>query len=584
MDQYGIGRLPNLPGAFFEAVSRQPERPLFFAKRDGHWQGLSGDEAAAQVRRLANFLTDRGIAPGDRVVIAAENSPEWAIADLAIMSVGAIVVPTYTTNTVADHSYIMEHSGAVMAIVSSGALAERVLEAIPGTPVRQALLLDGADHAAPDGVAVASWPQAMAMEPVEIGDRVDAIKPGDTCCVIYTSGTGGRPKGVMLSHASIQANIDGAADLLAEGGASHGQRFLSLLPLSHSYEHTAGLHLPIQSDAEIWYCEGSDQIAGNLIEASPTVMLAVPRLYEVLHDRIQRGVQQKGGLSAKLLRMAVENGRRRLAGETRLPDRLLDPLLGLLVRRKVRKRLGGRLRYFVSGGAALNPDIGSFFLALGVRILQGYGQTEASPVISANRPSKIKIDTVGPALKGVEVGFSGDGEILVKGALLMKGYWRDEAATKSAIRDGWLHTGDLGSIDADGYITITGRAKEIIVNSGGDNIAPARVEGNLALEPEIEQVMVDGDKRPWLAAVVVPDGELRSNPDRKEVEAAVAAAVDRANARLSAFERVRRFILADEAFSTENSQMTATLKTRRHEVRAVYGERLDALYRGKPGP
>ena len=579
--RFGKDGRATLPGAFFEAVSRGPDRPLFTAKRDGRWQGMDRREAADRVRRLAGFLAECGIAPGDRVVIAAENGPEWAIADLAVMTVGAVVVPAYTTNTAADHAHIMGHSGAVMAMVSPGTILERVFEAAAGTKVRQILVLDGdapLPGGVPDGIAIARWPEAMAAEPAGTGAMVDAIEPGDTCCLIYTSGTGGRPKGVMLSHASIQANIDGAMDLLAEGGAGRGQRFLSLLPLSHAYEHTAGLHLPIQSDAEIWYCEGAEQIAANLAEASPTLMTAVPRLYEVLHERIRRGVAQKGGLSAKLFELAVETGRRRLAGGRRPLDRLVDPVLDILVRRKVRRRLGGRLRYFVSGGAALNPDIGTFFLALGVNILQGYGQTEASPVISANRPSRIKIDTVGPALRGVEVRTSDDGEILVRGQLLMKGYWRDDAATREAIRDGWLHTGDLGSVDADGYITITGRAKEIIVNSGGDNIAPVRVEGILALEPEIGQVMVDGDARPWLAAVVVPGEELLEGKDPKTVEAAVAAAVERANAGLSATERVRRFILADEPFTTENGQMTATLKTRRHVVRDVYGARLDALY------
>ena len=581
--RFGKDGRPNLPGAFFEAASRGPDRPLFTAKREGRWQGMSRSEAADRVRRLAGFLAGCGIAPGDRVVIAAENSPEWAIADLAVMTLGAVAVPAFTTNTIADHAHIIGHSGAVMAITSSGTLLERVLKASAGTEVRQILTLDEdtpLPGGAPRGIAIARWPEAMAAQPADTDAMVDAIEPGDTCCLIYTSGTGGSPKGVMLSHASIQANIDGAMDMLAEGGVGRGQRFLSLLPLSHAYEHTAGLHLPIQSDAEIWYCEGADQIAANLVEASPTLMTAVPRLYEVLHERIRRGVAQKGGLSAKLFELAVETGRRRLAGERRGLDRLVDPVLDLLVRRKVRRRLGGRLRYFVSGGAALNPDIGTFFLALGVDILQGYGQTEASPVVSVNRPSMIKIDTVGPALRGVEVRTSEGGEILVRGLLLMKGYWRDVAATREAIRDGWLHTGDLGSVDADGYITITGRAKEIIVNSGGDNIAPVRVEGVLALEPEIAQAMVDGDARPWLAAVVVPGEELRAQRDPKAVEAAVAAAVERANERLSAVERVRRFILADEPFTTENGQMTVTLKTRRHVVRDVYGKRLDALYSG----
>jgi long-chain acyl-CoA synthetase len=369
-------------------------------------------------------------------------------------------------------------------------------------------------------------------------------------------------------------------ELLAEGDVLENQRFLSLLPLSHSYEHTAGMHLPFQIMAEVWYCESTDQIANNLIEVSPTLMTAVPRLYEVLHDRIMRGVRAKGGMSEKLFNAAVRLGSKRLAGRHLLPHEfVLNLVVDRLVRTKVRDRLGGHLQYFISGGAALNPEIGNFFMALGINLLQGYGQTEASPLISANRPGQIKIETVGPVVAGVDLLIADDGEILVRGDLLMKGYWRDDAATMAAIRNGWLHTGDIGEIDADGYISITGRKKDIIVNSGGENIAPGRVEALLTIEPEIEQVMVDGDKRPWLSAVIVPSDDLRAiAPSPDALYTMIGEAVDRANSRLSQLERVRRYIIADEPFTTENGQMTATLKVRRHVVRELYGDRIDALY------
>jgi long-chain acyl-CoA synthetase len=269
-----------------------------------------------------------------------------------------------------------------------------------------------------------------------------------------------------------------------------------------------------------------------------------------------------------------------LAGKRLLPHEFfIDFLLERLVRQKIQARLGGKLKYFISGGAALNPEIGSFFMALGVKLLQGYGQTEASPVISANRPNKIKIETVGPPVSGVEVRFANDGEILVRGDLLMKGYWRDDHSTAAAIRDGWLHTGDIGSIDGDGYITITGRKKEIIVNSGGENIVPTRVEALLTIEPEIEQAMVDGDQRPWLAAVIVPSLEIRKNSNSEEaLRLLITETVERANSRLSQIERVRRFIIADDNFTIENSQLTPTLKVRRHIVKAQYKDRLAALY------
>ena len=574
----------NLPRAFFANVDAGGDRKLLFEKRDGEWQGHSWRKVADDVRRLASVLVQSGVEPGERVLVSAENRPEWAIADLAIMSIGAIVVPAYTTNTEDDHHYIMDHSGASVAITSGGMLATRIALAANRVSSLHSLIVMDDGFTPPDGLRpkLQFWNAAItgATALKDLDERIDIQRPDDVCCFIYTSGTGGRPKGVMLTHRSIQANLKAAIELLEEGNVVQNQRFLSLLPLSHSYEHTAGMHLPFQIMAEVWYCESTDQIANNLVEVSPTLMTAVPRLYEVLHDRIMRGVRAKGGVSEKLFMAAVRLGTKRLAGRHLLPHEfILNLIVDRLVRTKVRMRLGGQLQYFISGGAALNPEIGQFFMALGINLLQGYGQTESSPLISANRPGRIKIETVGPAVAGVDLRIANDGEILVRGDLLMKGYWRDEAATMAAIRDGWLYTGDLGEVDQDGYISITGRKKDIIVNSGGENIAPGRVEALLTIEPEIEQVMVDGDKRPWLSAVIVPSDDLRaiaSSPDA--LYTMIGEAVDRANSRLSQLERVRRYIIADEPFTTENGLMTATLKVRRHVVRDIYGDRIDALY------
>ena len=577
----------NLPAAFFANVEDGGDSKLLFEKVETEWRGHSWRSVADDVRRLAAVLVNSGVEAGDRVMISAENRPEWAIADLAIMSIGAIAVPAYTTNTEDDHHFIMDHSGATVVITSGGMLATRLaLAANRALSVHTMIVMSDA-FTAPDGFRpnLHYWGAAIAgADPLaDIDTRISAQRADDVCCFIYTSGTGGRPKGVMLTHRSVQANITAAIELLREGNVVDNQRFLSLLPLSHSYEHTAGMHLPFQIKAEVWYCESTDQIANNLVEVSPTLMTAVPRLYEVLHDRIMRGVRAKGGISEKLFMAAVKLGTKRYEGRRLLPHEVfINLLVDRLVRTKVRQRLGGKLNFFISGGAALNPEIGNFFMALGINLLQGYGQTESSPLISANRPNRIKIETVGPVVAGVDMRIADDGEILVRGDLLMKGYWRDEAATAAAIRDGWLHTGDLGNVDNDGYITITGRKKDIIVNSGGENIAPGRVEALLTIEPEIEQAMVDGDRRPWLSAVIVPSEELRNiatSPDA--LFTMVGEAVERANSRLSQLERVRRFIIADEPFSTENGEMTATLKVRRHVVRQVYGERIDALYPSK---
>jgi len=574
----------NLAAAFFENAAVLGDKPLLFHKNQGKWVGRNWNEVADAVRRLAAALVAAGIKPRDRIVISAENRPEWAIADLAVMSIGAIVVPAYTTNTEDDHVYIMEHSGAVIAITSGGALASRVaLAASRVQHVRMLITMDtGTKMPNLGNRPCHDWQSLLENnEPLtDIEDRIAQQNSDDTCCFVYTSGTGGRPKGVMLTHRSIQACIKASIEILHEGGVAENQRFLSLLPLSHSYEHTAGMHLPIQTKSEVWYCESAEQIGANLQEVSPSLMTAVPRLYDVLHERIMRSIRTKGGLSEKMFMETIRLGRKRLEGKTLLPHEfILNLFLEKLVRQKIQARLGGRLKYFISGGAALNPEIGSFFMALGVKLLQGYGQTEASPVISANRPGKIKIETVGPPVAGVEVRFADDGEILVRGDLLMKGYWRDDHSTAATIRDGWLYTGDIGSADEDGYITITGRKKEIIVNSGGENIVPSRVEALLTIEPEIEQAMVDGDRRPWLAAVIVPSDEARIKAGSDDaLKLLIAETVDRANSRLSQIERVRRFIIADEGFTNENNQLTATLKVRRHMVKAQYQDRLDALY------
>jgi long-chain acyl-CoA synthetase len=583
----------SLPAMFFEIAAQRGDRPFLWAKQKhgAPYQSLSWAEAARTVHRLGRGLIALGVAPGDRVALASENRSEWAIADLAIMSAGAITVPAYTTNTVDDNRHIFGNSGARIVIASKPPISERAAAAAAQVPSVQAVI--AMDEPPPEGAR--SWDSVLELgdaQPDDLDQRIGALTPDDVACIIYTSGTGGLPKGVLATHRNIIANCRGAYHLLEMLGLGD-EVFLSFLPLSHSYEHTAGLMFPISIGAQIYFAEGAETLAANLLEVRPTIMTAVPRLYETLHQRIRRGIEREKGLKRRLFEQAVTIGKKRLAGDRlTMTERLIDPLLERMVREKVRARFGGRLKAMVSGGAPLNPEIGGFFVALGVQLLQGYGQTEAAPVIACNPPGNIRIDSVGRPLDGVEVKIAEDGEILVFGDNVMKGYWNDPEATARTVSEGWLKTGDVGFLDDEGYLRITDRKRDFIKNSGGDMIAPAKIEGALTLASEIAQAMVSGDQRPHLVAILVPDPEFAAQfaPPRTELAAltdnpglikALGDVITRVNATLPPIERVRRFIIAQEPFTTANGQLTPTLKIRRHIVRTVYGAALEALYDNK---
>src|SRR5579863_1133626 len=598
-DRMDYASCRNLPAMFFEVARQRAARGFLWAKRDGHYRALSWTEAADAVSRLAQGLARLGIEPGDRVALVSENRPEWVVADLAIMTAGAVTVPAYITNTVEDNRHILGNSGARAVIVSTAALAARIIPAAAQVPSVHAVVAMEPVSDAPANLDLRNWADVLALGG-EAGDaldrsteeRVAALSPDDMACIIYTSGTGGVPKGVMLSHKNIIANCRGAYRLLEMLGLGD-EKFLSFLPLSHSYEHTAGMMFPISLGAEVYFAEGADTLATNLIEVRPTIMTAVPRLYETMHQRIRLAIDRERGLKRSLFERAVRVGRKRLAGEPlSVAERLIDPVLERLVRDKVRARFGGHLKAMISGGAPLNPEIGGFFVALGVQLLQGYGQAEAAPVICCNPPGAIRIDTVGPALDGVRVRIAEDGEILVAGDNVMKGYWNDPEATARTLVDGWLHTGDIGHLDPDGYLRITDRKRDFIKTSGGDMIAPARVEGALTLAPEIAQAMVFGDRRPYLVAVIVPDPDFASAylagqdapikldalAEDADFHHALGHVVERVNRGLAAAERVRRFVIAAEPFSLANAQLTPTLKIRRHAIREAYQAAFDTLY------
>jgi long-chain acyl-CoA synthetase len=424
--------------------------------------------------------------------------------------------------------------------------------------------------------------------------RIGGIGRDQTACIIYTSGTGGAPRGVMQHHGAILCNAAGAAEVLIEDFGIEDERFLSFLPLSHAYEHTGGQYLPISVGAEIFYSEGLEKLASNIEETRPTIMVVVPRLFEVLRSRILKQVEKQGKVANFLMDRALGIADKATEGKSRKRDKPMDFVLEKTLRPKIRGRFGGRIKAMVSGGAPLNPEVGNFFEAMGLTMLQGYGQTESGPVISCNRPKTgLKMDTVGPPLRGVEVKIAEDGEILVRGELVMHGYWRNKAETERTIQNGWLHTGDIGHLDEKNRIVITDRKKDMIVNDKGDNVAPQKLEGMLTLQPEIAQAMVSGDKRPYVVGLIVPDAEwalewARANDEKFDMTAlqdlpafksAVRAALDRVNKDLSVIEKVRQFAFADEPFSIDNEELTPKQSIRRHKIRDRYIDKINGLYR-----
>ena len=589
--------MTSLPGMFFAQAARLGDQPFLWAKIDGVYRPRTWATVCEQIIATAHGLKAAGTKPGDRIMLVAENRPEWFIADMAIMAIGAIAVPAYTTNTALNHLHILNNSGSTLAIVSTPQLAKRLISAASEANHKVTVyVMDEPEKTIPSDVPTLPWSDLVAAGAgqTEPPAESNTLKRDDVCALIYTSGTGGLPRGVMLTHGNILCNCLGATGVIETLGIGD-EVFLSFLPLSHAYEHCAGQFFPVSLGAQIYYAERVETLTTNLPEARPTVMTAVPRLYESMRQRILSGLKNQSAVRRKLFDLALALGRKRYETPEAMTiwDKAQDKVCDLLVRSKVSKRFGGRLKAMVSGGAPLNYDVGLFFIALGVPLFQGYGQTEAAPVISANLPKRIKLKTVGPPLKGVEVKIAADGEILVRGELVMKGYWNDPDATLLAIdKEGWLHTGDVGQIDDDGYIEITDRKKDIIVNSGGDNVSPQHIQGILCLEESIGQAMAYGDKKPYISALIVPDpdfaaawggthgvsGDLKTLSTNAEFRSVIVKAVEHANSQLSPVEKVRKFVIAPQQFSVENGQMTPTLKVRRHAIIKEYGAELDALY------
>ncbi len=573
------------------------EKPYLWKKSDGKYVSISWKETYTQVQKIAKGLTDLGILKGDRVVILSENRPEWQIADLAIMSIGAISVPAYTTSTTNDYAHIINHSEARCIIISSHHLTIKALPAvIKSLKCKNIIKIDEDEAEYNDPINIIKWREIIQNNnniEYSIIEEIKYQKRQDTACIIYTSGTGGNPKGVMLSHGAMLQNCAGAQELLKTIITDINEiRFLSWLPLSHSYEHTLQFFY-MGVGGQVYYAEGIDKLVINMGESKPHIMTAVPRFYDSLHMRISQGLKNQKKISQILFALTLKLGKKNYLNEKmNIFEKIFNKLLDKIVRKKVNKRFGGNLKALVSGGSALNFEVGLYLTALGLPLLQGYGQTETAPVVSANPPLKIKLDTVGPVFKGTEVKIAEDGEILVRGENVMNGYWNDPESTNNTIIDGWVHTGDIGEFDEDKYLKITDRKKDIIVNAGGDNISPSKIEAKLDILPEISQSMLYGDYKNYLVAIIVPNKEeslfwaKKNHKDENlsilikdnEFIKMIKEATQRVNNNLSVIEQIRKFVLIDHEFTIENGMMTPSMKVRRFKVKEKYKDELEKLY------
>jgi long-chain acyl-CoA synthetase len=577
------------------------KRPVMMHKVEGKYVEISYSDLRTMVVNCSLGLASLGVKHGDNIALISENRPEWVVSDLGIVSLGAVTVPLYTTLAPKQIEYILSNASVRLAIVSNQFQLNKVLKIFDEVKtLEQVIIISPKGDERNDKVSsladvLERGENAAKQKPTFYSDSVQQAKPDDLLTIIYTSGTTGDPKGVMLTHRNLVSNIHAAAEILP---FDHRDVFLSFLPLCHSFEKMAGYLTAMASGALIAYAESIETVRDNLLEVRPTVMTAVPRFFERLYDRIRKQVDSGPPLKRKIFYWSANVGRKvaaakRVGGVTPAL-KLQHALADVLVYKKFRHRLGGRLRFLVSGGAALAKELGEFFEAIGIQIIEGYGMTESSPVISVNRLGRYQFGTVGFAIPGIEVKIAADGEILTRGPHVMKGYWNNKQATEEAIdKEGWLHTGDIGTFDREGFLVITDRKKHLFVSSGGKNIAPQPIENLFLQSKYIDQFVLIGDRRMFLSALIVPDFEslkLHANKNgikysnesdlsqHPDVYKLIESDIQFLQKDLAAYERVRKFVLLDAPLSIENGELTPTLKVKRKVVEEKFRDLIEQMY------
>lgn len=579
--------------------------PVYMSKKDGVYHGIAYDEFRDLVECLAAGLVKLGLEPGDRVGIVSENRLEWVMSDFAITGSGAVDVPVFPTLTARQLEYTYNNCSASIVIVSNKMQLGKILSMKSEIPSLEHIIVmnnEGADasqniHNFSDVILLGKDSLAAEQRRSSFEKSAMAVKPEDLCTIIYTSGTTGNPKGVMLTHRNLCSNINAVNEVVHVGT---DDLFLSYLPMCHSYERIGGFYIAFGHGATTAFAESLETVRTNLQEVRPTIMTSVPRLFERIRNGVYANMDKQSPAKQKIFSFALSIGKRMVdeqqRGSVSFPTKALYAVADKLVFSKIRALTGGRLRFFVSGGGALAYDVKEFFTMLNMVILEGYGLTETSPVLTVTRPHDNEIGTVGKPIQEVEIRLADDGEILARGPNIMRGYWKNEEATKQTIdAEGWLHTGDIGTYTARGNLKITDRKKNLFVSSGGKNIAPQVVENVLLQSKYIDQVLLIGDNKEYCAALVVPDYELlkpmmdstggttdagqRSNSlNTSAIVSAIMNDINRVQRDLAKYERVRRIYVVPEPFTVENGMMTPTLKIKRAVVEKQYEQEITSMY------
>ena len=554
-----VSKINSLVELYFKKVEQiDKKKPFLQWLNPNNNHQYNWEEVTEKIYKFSYKIKSL-IKEGDRVLLLSENRPEWLIADLAIMNAGGITVPIFTTYAERDYEYILKDCSPSLIVVSNDTQFEKINK-----------FIDNKEIISFEKIKTSS----ITFESIfnekyekEINDKLNRKLPA---CIIYTSGTSGNPKGVILSHGGILSNCEGALELLQPLLKKKEPTFLTWLPLSHSYEHTVQM-IQILIGAKVFYAENLEKLISNMGAAKPTIMTAVPRFYQNLFTKINMNFEKQKGLKKGLIDKTLTLGKKMLnKNEMTFFEKIQNFICQILVRKKIRNQFGGNLQAFISGGGALDQNVGEFLNAIGLPTLQGYGLTETSPVVSCNLPNLVKVDTVGPPFRTNQVRIASDGEILIRGENVMLGYWNQQVATQEVLKNGWLHTGDIGVIDNNGNLKITDRKKDIIVNLGGDNISPSKIENILCLNELVKQSFVYGDKKNYLVALIVTEKEINKEKIQKILE--------NINKNLTLVEKIKKFVLIHEEFTINNGMLTPTLKLKRKEIIKNYKQQLENLY------